>query len=267
MKEVNLLSVPYTSQIGSGANEHGADCGAASASMLIKAYLNKTVPVDALYNLVSKEINGYLSINQVQGILSYYGITTEWRSDMSKYNLINILIDAKPCIVLFNYAAFRQKYGKTSDMNFNGAHFSVMMGVDTRCFYLNDPDWLDQNGYALAIKHDSWMYAWKAAASDGNPVCGAIIPTVSLDGIVVDPTNDGAEIIYTVRILARIGLFIRTSPKKTVSNYTGKAIAYNKTVDIYKESKDGNNLWGAINSNCSEWIALVYGNEVLAEET
>jgi hypothetical protein len=266
MKEVNLLSVPYTSQIGAGANEHGADCGAASASMLIKAYLNKTVSVDELYNLVSKEINGYLSINQVQNILSYYGIATEWRSDMTKYNLINVLVEGKPCIVLFNYAAFRQKYGKTSDMYFNGAHFSVMIGLDTKYFYLNDPDWLDQNGYALLIKHDDWMYAWKAAANDENPICGAIIPTVSLGGIVIDPTNDGAEVIYQIKVSPKIGLFVRSSPKKTVSNYTGKTVSYNEIVDIYKESKDGNNLWGAINSNCTEWIALLYNNEVLAEK-
>lgn len=260
MAEVNLLGVPYVSQLGVGADKHKSDCGAASAGMIIEAYTNKTIDTDTLYDLGNTSSDGYLSVVQVQKILSYYNVATEWRSNMSKLDLIDILINSKPCIVLFNYGTFRSKIGKSFDTHFNGAHFATMIGVDTKYFYISDPLWQGQNGYAIPIKHEDWIYTWKSAAQDQNPACAAIIPIKSIGNIgnIIEPLPNA---LYAFKVIEPLGITKRTSPARTKSNSTGEYLACdNTTYYCYAEKYDGVIMWGAINDTKTLWVALKYGN-------
>lgn len=258
MIEVSLLDVPYAPQLGIGADKHKSDCGAASVSMIIGAYLKKDIDVDSLYDLANNSGDGYLSVTQLQNVLNYYDISSEWRSDITKLDLANILINSKPCIVLFNYKAFREKIGKTHDTHFTGAHFAVMIGMDTKYFYLNDPLWLNNDGYALKISHDDWMYCWNSALNDGNPACAAIIPVKAMDGSNTIEPATGA--LYAFKIIEKQGVTIRTTHAKTKSNATGQYLAYDGNVNYcYEEFNDGTILWGAINDIKTLWVALRYG--------
>jgi uncharacterized protein YvpB len=259
MAEVNLLNVPYVSQLGIGADKHKSDCGVASARMIIGAYTGKVLTVDDLYDLANGNGDGYLSVTQLQKVLNYYNISTEWRSNMSKLDLINILINSKPCIVLFNYGTFRSRIGKSFDTHFNGAHFATMIGIDTKYFYISDPLWQGQDGYAIPIKHEDWMYTWKSAVQDDNPGCAAIIPTKSIGGVdIVEPLPNA---LYAFKVIEPLGLTKRTSPKRTKSNATGEYLICNNDVHYcYAEKYDGVIMWGAINDTKTLWVALKNGN-------
>ncbi len=264
-KVVELLPVPYVSQLGAGADEFHNDCGAASGAMLIDMYLDEHVDPDDFFKETGQTIDQYLSATQLIKVLAARGIDMEWRENMTLTDLFEVLAMGRPPIVLFNYGALRERIGQTENVTFNGAHFGVMIGIDTRNVYLHDPLWTkadDQSdGAAIAIPHADWMYIWTQAKRDQNPPCSALVPVEGPQAI------GGIKEMYQVRIVSRNGLKVRSAPYVSLGTDTGQGVAYKDVVRIWAEEKDKEgNLWGAITISRKKWIAMTYQGITFAEK-
>ncbi len=82
-RPVVLLPVPYVSQLGEGANTHKNDCGATSAIMLLRAYLNLTMTPDEFYTKFSIAGDPYLSVTQLRNALGSLGLLTDFKATLT----------------------------------------------------------------------------------------------------------------------------------------------------------------------------------------
>ncbi len=263
-KPVQLLPVPYMSQLGAGADAYHNDCGAASGAMLIKAYTGDIMTPDDFYRATGQESDAYLSANQLATVLTTKGIATEWRENMTLVDLFETLAGGRPPIVLFNYGALREKVGDLENTTFAGGHFAVTVGIDTQNVYLHDPLWSveeeDSGGAALAIPHVDWMYIWRESKRDLNPECAALVPSMGIGAFA------GVTELYRARVISQNGVRVRNAPRVALGTDTGERLAYNYVAKIWAEATDNeNNLWGAITVGKRKWIAMTYGEVQLAE--
>ncbi len=130
LKPVTLLSVPYISQLGPGADSRRNDCGAAAAVMLLSAYTGKTLTPDAFYDKFNIPGDPYLSINQLRDALGSEGILTELKAGLTLRDLFGYLLAGRPSIVLIKYSVLRD--AGLTEKSFSGPHFSVVAGMDLK---------------------------------------------------------------------------------------------------------------------------------------
>jgi N-acetylmuramoyl-L-alanine amidase len=239
-RPVVLLPVPYVSQLGTGADAHHNDCGAASAVMLLKAYLNLTMTPDEFYTKFSFSGDPYLTVTQLRNAMSSLGLLTEFRATLAVQDLFAALAAGKPSIVLLRYKVFSD--AGLTEKTFEGPHFAVVVGMDLKNIYLHDPLYTDPAvGNAHPYPLNVFWQAWKEVATNPfpNPERSAIIP---LNGI-------GFGLSRKVRVTITT-LNIRSGPNP--GNSIVGTLKKDQVVDIYREL----NGWGDLGDN--KWILLTY---------
>ena len=134
-KPVALLPVPYISQLGSGADLHHNDCGAASAIMLLGAYLNMQMTTDEFYTKFGIQGDPLLSVVQLRNAMSSLGLMSDFRVSLTVQDLFAALAAGKPPIVLLRYKLLEQ--AGLTEQKFDGPHFAVVVGLDIKSFYFS----------------------------------------------------------------------------------------------------------------------------------
>jgi len=178
----SLLSVPYIPQIGPEADAHNNDCGAASVLMLFKAYHQIEMTVDEFYSSFNISKDVYLSVSQLRNALSSRGISTEYKANLTVQDVFTKLAQGIPMIVLFRYKVLADA-GLTFS-KFQGPHFAVVIGMDIKNIYINDPLYKEPGaGNAKAYPMDLFWKAWTEVGQDSknpNPTRAAIFPTTGI---------------------------------------------------------------------------------------
>ena len=240
-KPVVLLPVPYVTQLGSGADLHHNDCGAASAIMLLNAYLNIQMTPDEFYPKFGISGDPFLSVIQLRNAMSSMGLMTDFRAGLTVQDLFAALAAGKPPIVLLRYKLLEQ--AGLTEQQFEGPHFAVVVGLDIKYVYLHDPLYTKpEDGNAHAYPLDIFWNAWKDTVNDSNypgPERGALIPTVGL----------GFRMARRVSV-NQATLNIRSGPGGSYP-IVGAA-KKGEVFDVLREV----NGWGQIGDN--RWFALAY---------
>ncbi len=242
-KPVNLLPVPYVSQLGTGADLHRNDCGAAAAIMLLRAYLDGfTLTPDEFYTRFAVPgPDPYLSVTQLRNALGSLGLLTDFKAGLSTQDLFAALAQGKPAIVLLRYKVFEE--AGLTEKHFEGPHFAVVVGMDIRHVYLHDPLYTNPvDGNAHAYPLDLFWKAWKEVAADSripNPECSAILPTAGI----------GYKLSRPVRVNVA-ALAVRSIPENVAA--TLRTLKRGETVEVVREMSG----WGEISSG--GWVYLAY---------
>jgi hypothetical protein len=180
LRPVNLLPVPYVSQLDAGATSHQNDCGPASSVMLIEAYTGIKLTPDEFYANYGIGGDKFLSAGQLRVAMSKQALDTDWLTNLSLTDIFSFLYLKKPFVALIQYAALSG--AGLTESNFGGPHFLVVIGVDSINIYVHDPLYHDRGGEAKAYPLEKFLEAWVMAGqvSGGNPERAAIVPKVSL---------------------------------------------------------------------------------------
>src|SRR5258706_1629043 len=240
-RPVVLLPVPYVSQLGPGAQAHSNDCGATSAVMLLRAYLNIVMTPDEFYTKFAIQWDPYLSVPQIRDAMSSLGLLTDFRANLALQDLFTFMAASKPVIALLRYKVLEE--AGLTEKKFEGPHFAVVVGVDSKNIYIHDPLYTNpSDGEAHAYPLDIFYKAWVDIGNDPtfpNPSRSAIIPTGGI----------GFRTIRRVRINIA-SLNVRSGPgmgSPIVTSLKGGQI-----VEITREMSG----WGLVAPN--QWIALSF---------
>ena len=241
-----LLPVPYVSQLGPGASAHSNDCGATSVVMLLRAYQNIQMTPDEFYTKFAIAGDPYLSVTQMRNAMSSLGLLTDFRANLTLGDLFMALAAGKPPIVLLRYKVLEE--AGLTEKKFEGPHFAVVVGVDTRNIYIHDPLYSNPaDGEAHAYPLDIFNQAWTEVGSDPsfpNPARGAIIPTGGI----------GFKVVRRVRVKITT-LNVRNGP--SLNNTIVSTLKMNQVVEITREV----NGWGQLSTSTlstPQWISLAY---------
>ena len=240
-RPVVLLPVPYVSQLGEGANTHKNDCGATSAIMLLRAYLNLTMTPDEFYTKFSIAGDPYLSVTQLRNALGSLGLLTDFKATLTLQDLFAALAAGKPPIVLLRYKVLEE--AGLTEKTFEGPHFAVVVGMDVKYIYVHDPLYTNPvNGAAHPYPLDIFWLAWKEVANDPslpNPERSAILPTAGI----------GFSLVRKVKV--NLGsLNVRSGPGATYQ--VVGVVQRNQVLEITNELAG----WGKIGEN--RWVMLSY---------
>jgi len=240
-KPVTLLPVPYITQLGVGADVHKNDCGAACATMLLSAYTDMTMTPDEFYTTFNIQGDPYLSVITLRNAMGKYGVLTSFKAGLSIADLFNTFATGKPVIVLIRYKTLED--AGLTEKHFEGPHFAVAVGMDTKYIYLHDPLYTNAaEGEAHPYPLDLFWKAWKEVALDPqfpNPERSAIIPAVGL----------GYRMLRSVVINTR-SLNVRSGPG--IGNSVVGSVKKGDVVNVIREV----NGWGEI--DVDQWIYLAY---------
>jgi uncharacterized protein YvpB len=252
--EMNILPVPYVSQILPGALQHNNDCGAASTLMVLNAYnLAKDLTVDQVYTKVAPSGDVPLSASGLQVVLSSYKIRNKWVADISIHDLFDVLVDQRLAIALIHYAPL-VKAKLTEKTGFLSAHFVVVVGMDIKNICINDP-YSTESGAGLEVPIDIFKQAWSQCNLDGNPNNAAIVTTIPVQDLSVPiPPPTGVMYGFAVYNGRQInGINVRSGPDS--SNTLVKTIWRSETpiVFITQISSD----WGQL-ADESGWVYMPY---------
>jgi hypothetical protein len=237
-----FLPVPYVSQLGTGADAHRNDCGAAAAIMLLRAYSNNLqITPNEFYTKFAISGDPYLSVPQLRAALGSLGVQTDFRTNLSVQDLFAFLAAGKPAIVLLRYKVFEE--AGLTEKAFDGPHFAVVVGMDVKNIYLHDPLYTNPaDGDAHSYPLDLFWKAWKEVATDPNfpnPERAAIIPR----------TGVGFRLIRKVKVNIS-SLNVRKEPMPG-AKLLG-TLKRDQIVEITREM----NGWGEIPD--VGWISLTY---------
>lgn len=174
------MQIPYIGQVGTGANEHGSDCGAACAAMIL-AYAGKPVSsVDALYNEAKPSGDGYLWVSDIMQMLFKRSIDCDWDAPVTTDRLVALVKAGNPVIALIDY----DELEAIRPNSFNGSHFVVVYDGDDKNIYIHDPLNSPTSGANTKVPRAMWDKAW-TNLDDQNPDRGAII--VNLQMVIPEP--------------------------------------------------------------------------------
>jgi uncharacterized protein YvpB len=240
-KPVVLLPVPYVSQLGAGALTHSNDCGATSAVMLLRAYLNIAITPDEFYTKFAIQWDPFLSVAQLRDAMGSLGLLTDFRANLSLQDLFTFLAAGKPVIALLRYKVLEE--AGLTEKTFQGPHFAVVVGIDSRNIYIHDPLYTNPaDGDSHAYPLDIFYKAWVDVGNDPNfpnPARSAIIPT---GGIGFGTTRRVRINIPTLNV--RSGPSLASPVVSTLKSGTVIAISHEMSG------------WGQVDAG--KWIALAY---------
>ena len=242
-RPVSLLPVPYVSQLGPGAEEHRNDCGAACGVMLVKTYFpENNVTVNVFYNTCNPQGDVYLSASQIISALAVNNVRSTWEENQDLDKLFDLLRNGQPAIALINYGVLVQA-NLTEKIDFTGAHFITVIGMDNHYVYIHDPYSTGKNGESRPIPIAKFLEAWGHCSEQSNPNHAIVIAERS----VFEPHYVPPVGVYRIRVKATF-LTVRKGPSANFSpvNYLKK----NAECDIYREQND----WGEI--ALDQWISL-----------
>ena len=241
LRPVSLLTVPYISQLGRGADSRSNDCGAAAAAMVLAAYTGTFITPDEFYEKFKITGDPYLNVKQVRDALGYEGVANEFKSNLALKDLFESLVSGIPCIVPTKYSVL-QDTGLT-EQTFAGPHFSVVIGMDLRNIYVHDPLFTDpEEGNARAYPQDIFMKAW----TDTTLISGYAIPQRSA---IIPTFPIGVKFVKRVRV---------TTSRLNVRQGPGTDHSVVGTVTLKQEFNLLNevNGWGEIAPG--RWVSLAY---------
>ena len=241
LRPVSLLSVPYVSQLGPGADMHSNDSGAASSIMLMKAYQKISLTPDEFYTHFGLQSDPYLSVVQLRNAMGSVGLLTDFKAGLSIQDIFNALASSRPTIALIRYKTLVDA-GLTEN-TFQGPHFAVVVGMDFKYIYVHDPLYTDPGvGEAHAYPLDVFWKAWKDVATDPtipNPERSLIIPTAGI----------GFQTSRKVKVNIP-SLNVRSGPG--LNNPVVGTVKLGTILDISREMTS----WGEIGFN--RWVSLAY---------
>ena len=240
-KPVVLLPVPYVSQIGPGADAHNNDCGAASAVMMIAAYTKTKMTPDDFYTRYAITGDPFLNVVQIRNGMGSLGVLTDFRAGLGIPDIFNAIAGGKPIIALIRYKVFSD--AGLAEKTFQGPHFAVVIGMDCKYVYINDPLYTNPaNGEAHAYPLDLFYQAWKEVAMDSqfpNPERSAIIPIAGL----------GFKLTRRVKVNIS-SLNIRNAP--SLGGTILGTVSKGQVLEVTREISG----WGEIAP--SKWVYLAY---------
>jgi predicted double-glycine peptidase len=246
LRPVSLLTTPYISQLGPGADSRHNDCGAAAAAMVLAAYTGTFITPDTFYKKFNISGDPYLTVDHVREALKSEGITTEFRSGLTLNDLFEYLKSEIPIIIPTKYSVLYD--AGLTEKPFAGPHFSIVVGMDAKNIYVHDPLFTDPDeGNARPYPLDSFLKAWTETTLISGysiPQRSVIIPAHPTDAPPTDTPN-----VKRVRVkVARLN--VRQGPG-TDNAVTG-TVTLNQEFDIRQENGD----WGEIDTG--RWIHLGY---------
>ena len=249
---MNILPVPYVSQLQQGALGHNNDCGAAAVLMILRAYgLRKDYTVDQLYDSIQPSGDVYLSVSGMMSAMLSAGLKSEWKAGISINNLFGILVEKKPAIALIHYGRLVDA-GLTQRTSFRGAHFLVVNGMDITSVYLKD-SYRDDGKESVEVPINIFQEVWTQCNLDGNPNSGAIVPSLPISNLPVTPPVIGLGYAFKSTVDA---INVRAQP--TVSSTWIKAISRKDFPVLYITKIAGiYNNWGFLATG-EGWICLDY---------
>ncbi len=161
-----LLSVPYVSQIGPGANTYTYDSGAAVGAMFVRAYTSQTPSVDEFFQSSRQSAEKPLTLQQISATLSQYGVAVDGRAGMKLSDLLMALASFRPVILLVKQLTLHDA-GLTPE-TLDGPHYLVAVGADAENIYVHDPLRKDTSGQGQPIPFTTLLEAWTLIAHDLN---------------------------------------------------------------------------------------------------
>jgi predicted double-glycine peptidase len=252
VRPATLLPVPYVSQLGAGADKHNNDCGAASGAMLLRAYkLAANITPDQFYDETGADGDVYLAVSQIQKVLTKYGLKSEWRANLTLLQLLEYLRSQKPVLVLFKYSVLVDAK-LTEKKQFRGPHFAVVVGMDSKFVYINDPYYTGKGGEAKPYPIDIFLNAWNATGENNeNPRNGGLVALAPLDESFHEQPQE--PVLFRVRVTHPQWLNIRNGPGMNFED-VGDLLP-GTIVDAYEERADGNGKkWARTGKD--RWIAV-----------
>jgi len=245
LKPVSLLPIPFISQLGPGTDDQRNNCAAACAVMLLDAYLGMKMTPAEFYAATKMQDGSLVTAAQLIDGMVHQGLLCESRSGLSLHNVFTYLAVGKPLIALLRYRTLRD--ANFTEATFDGPHFVLVTGMDSKYVYVNDPLFEDPaDGEARALPLDMFWTAWKDIAKD--PKYPAQERLVIIPSSVIGPGQ-----LQSVRITASF-LNIRSGPG-TQYPMVG-SLKQGDVVQIYREY-DG---WGEIGDQ--KWISLSYTERI-----
>jgi hypothetical protein len=230
----SLLSVPYVSQLGAGADKFVNDSGAAAGAMLVRAYTDKTPSPDEFFSRCGQTADKFLTLAQIMAGLAAYGVTVEQRTSLKISDLAVILASGRPAILLVKYDVLTAA-GLTPETD-AGPHSLVAVGLDVNLVYVHDPLRRDASGQGQGLPWLTFYQAWTQAAGYQR---AALIPRLAL--------------VRRMRITAA-NLNVRAQPNANTS-IVGTA----KAGDVFEVTAQ-NDGWGKIGEG--QWINLSYAADI-----
>jgi GH25 family lysozyme M1 (1,4-beta-N-acetylmuramidase) len=246
---MNVLQVPYVSQIVPGALMHNNDCGAASALLVLRAYqLANDTTVDQIYDKIQPSGDTALSAGGMMTLLASYGIKNQWVAGVHIHDMYDPLVARCPIVALIHYAPL-VKAGLTEKTGFLGAHFVVVIGMDVKYIYIHDP--YTTGAGCTAVPVAVFEQCWAEAELDGNPDHAAIVMTLGIQDLS-NPASQPIGIKYALNVN---GINVRYGPGSTFALVKTLWKVSTPTVVIVKVSGD----WGQL-SDLSGWVYVPYLN-------
>jgi hypothetical protein len=172
---INILPVPYISQLGTGVEQFINDSGAAVGAMLVRAYTDKSPTPNDFFNQAGQPADSPLSFTQVSNALRMNGVPVELRTGLKLADLSLILFSGRPSILLVKQTVLQQA-GLTPE-TFSGPHFLVAVGADVNQVYAHDPLRQDTSGRTQGIPWLTFYQAWTQAPGYER---AALVPRMQL---------------------------------------------------------------------------------------
>ena len=204
-----LLNLAYKSQYDSDAAASRNDCGPACLAMVLNG-LGVPATTDAVFQRTGAAPDKFISMAQLMRVGESYNAPLEFRKGLNLGELRGYLDLGKPLIALVQYAAFSEHQpGVSTQSNFKGPHFVVVVGYDQDAVMVHDPLWANARRDEGAFKKwptAVWLQAWGRcheycdAQGNCNPDFAALISVraVSAEAKAQAP----AEVIRRIRAKA-----------------------------------------------------------------
>jgi len=170
-----LLPVPYTAQLGSGADQFANDSGAASGVMLVQAYTDKTATPNSFFTQSGQTSDAALSFTHIANALNANSVASEMRTNLRLSDLAVILSSGRPAILLIKQTVLKD--AGLSAESYTGPHYVVAVGLDVANVYIHDPLRADESGKGQPVP---WMTLYQAWTQAQGYQRAALVPRIPL---------------------------------------------------------------------------------------
>lgn len=180
---VIISSIPYKSQLDPDAGDFRNDCGPTCLAMILHAF-GVDITTNTVYRKTGAKSNGYVSVSQLMRAAESYGVPFEYKFPMDLDKLKTSIDQGKPVMPLLHYGAWSKiDPGVSTQSQFEGPHFVVVLAYDDQHIYVNDPLWWGdkrKEGERKRWTNEEFISAWTSAEKDGNRNYSCILTVNSL---------------------------------------------------------------------------------------